>query len=48
MDGNYTYCANHFAVHTNSESLPCTPENNMLCINYISRGKGMIDRLAIN
>lgn len=29
-DGNETYCADHFAVYTNIESLCCTPETNMM------------------
>ena len=37
MDGNQTYCGDHFAMYTNTKSLCCTPETNiMLYINYIS------------
>lgn len=34
MDVNYTYCPNHFAVYTNIEPLHCTPETNVMYVNY--------------
>ena len=35
MDVNQTYCGDHIAVYTNTESLGCTPEANiMLYVNY--------------
>ena len=35
MDVNQTYCGDHIAVYTNTESLCCTPEANiMLHVNY--------------
>ena len=35
MDVNQTYCGDHIAVYTNTESLCCTPEANiMLYVNY--------------
>ena len=40
MNVNWTYCGDHFAVYTNSESLYCTPETNMvLYVNHISINK---------
>ena len=37
MDGNKTYCGDHFIMYMNIESLYYTPENNiMLYVNYIS------------
>ena len=37
-DVNQTYCGDHFGIYTNTQSLCCTPETNiMLYINYISK-----------
>ena len=37
MDGNQTYCGDHFAVYTNIKLLCCTPETNiMIHVNYTS------------
>ena len=37
MHVNWTYCADHFAIYTNIESLCCTPEiNKMLYVEYTS------------
>lgn len=30
LDGNQTYCGDHFTVYTNIESLHCIPETNTL------------------
>ena len=39
-DVNYTYCGDHFAIHTNSKSLFCTPEINIvLYVDYTSLKK---------
>ena len=27
---NCTYCDDHFEIHTNIKSLPCTPETNIM------------------
>ena len=43
MDGNQTYCGDHFAMYTNIESLCCIPETNvMLYANYIAVKKYQI------
>ena len=40
MDVNSTYCDDNVTIHTNSESLYCTSETNiMLYVNSISRKK---------
>ena len=36
MDVNQTYCGSHFAIYTNTEALCCTPETNIMYVNYIS------------
>ena len=36
MDGKQTYCGEHFAVYANIEPLRCTPETNILYVNYSS------------
>lgn len=37
MDVNWIYCGDHFEIHTNIESLHCTPEmNTMLCQLYLN------------
>ena len=36
MNVNYTHCGGHFVIYTNTESLCCTPEANILYVNYIS------------
>ena len=36
-DVNWTYCADHFNMYSNIESLSCTPETNiMLYVNFTS------------
>ena len=40
MDGDWTYCGNHFTTYTGVESLCCTPETKlMLHVNYIIKKK---------
>ena len=40
MDINQTYCGDHFVIYTNTESLYCIPETNiMLYVNYTSMKK---------
>ena len=36
MDANQTYCGDHFTIYPNIKSLCCTPETNILHVNYIS------------
>ena len=36
MDVNQTYCGDHFAMYTNIKSLCCTPETNIMYIDYTS------------
>lgn len=37
VDGNQTYCSGHCALYTNSQSLCCTSETNIvLPVNYFS------------
>lgn len=36
MDVNQTNWGDHFAIHTNIESLCCMPETNMSYVNYTS------------
>ena len=35
-DVNQTYCDDHFATYANIQSLTCTPETNVLCVDYTS------------
>ena len=35
-NSNQAYYGDNFPMYTNIESLCCTPENNMLYVNYIS------------
>ena len=30
MDGNWSYCGDHFRMYKNTESLHCTPETNIV------------------
>ena len=34
MKYNQTQCGDNFTIYTNIKSSCCTPETNMLCINY--------------
>lgn len=36
MDISQTYCGDNFTMYTNIESLYCTPETQLLYLNYIS------------
>lgn len=36
-DVNYTYYGDNFIMYTNIKSLCCTPEANIIYINYTSR-----------
>ena len=35
-DVNYTYCGDHFAIHTDTKSLGWTPKTHMLYLHHTS------------
>ena len=37
MNVNQTYCGGHFIIYTNTESLCCTPETNIMLMSIISQ-----------
>lgn len=37
------YCGDHFAVYSNAKS--CTPETNIMCVNYTSINKKMGEKI---
>ena len=35
MDVKWTYCGDHFVIHTNNKSLCCIPKTNILIITQL-------------